>query len=72
MEDHLRWKTAFDGRQPSMEDDLQWSVYITLAKLITFLVKKKYRNAEYVQRCVPSSNVQVLFVFEVVLIVLFH
>ena len=30
---------------------------------------KKYRKAEYVQRCVPSSNVQVLFVFEVVLIV---
>ena len=28
--------------------------------------KKKYRKAEYVQRCVPSSNVQVLF-FEVVL-----
>ena len=32
----------------------------------------KYRKAEYVQRRVPSSNVQVLFVFEVVLIVVFH
>ena len=29
-------------------------------------------RAEYVQRRVPSTNVQVLFVFEVVLIVLFH
>ena len=33
---------------------------------------KKYRKAEYVQRRVPSSNVKVLFVFEVVLIVVFH
>ena len=33
---------------------------------------KKYRKAEYVQRRVPSGNVQVLFVFEVVLIVVFH
>ena len=29
---------------------------------------KKYRRAEYVQRHVPSSNVQVLFIFQVVLI----
>ena len=28
---------------------------------------KKYRKAEYVQRRVSSSNVQVLFVFEVIL-----
>ena len=33
---------------------------------------KKYRKAEYVQRRVPSSNVQVLLVIEVVLIVVFH
>ena len=32
---------------------------------------KKYCKAEYVQR-VPSSNVHVLFVFEVVLIVVFY
>ena len=32
----------------------------------------KYCKAEYVQRRVPSSNVQVLFVFEVVLIVVLH
>ena len=31
------------------------------------IVTEKYRKAEYVQRCVPSSNVQVLIVFEVVL-----
>ena len=24
MEDNHRWKTTFDGRQPSMEDDLRW------------------------------------------------
>ena len=36
------------------------------------LSTKKYCKAEYVQRHVPSSNVQVLFVFEVVLIVVFH
>ena len=33
-------------------------------------LKKKYRKAEYVQRRVPSSNAQVLFVFEVVLSVI--
>ena len=33
---------------------------------------KKYRKAEYVQRRVPSSNVQVLIVFGVVLIVVFY
>ena len=33
---------------------------------------KKYCKAEYVQRHVPSSIVQVLFVFEVVLIVEVH
>ena len=36
------------------------------------LQNKKYRKAEYVQRRVPSTNVQVLFVFEVVRIVIFH
>ena len=35
-------------------------------------LKKKYRKAEYVQRRVPSSNAQVLFVFEVVLSVVFY
>ena len=24
MEDDLRWKTIFDGRQPSMEGNLRW------------------------------------------------
>ena len=33
---------------------------------------KKYRKAEYVQCRVPSGNVHVLFVFEVVLIVEVH
>ena len=31
-----------------------------------------YYKAEYVQQSVPSNNVQVLFVFEVVLIVEVH
>ena len=24
MEDNLQWKMTFDGRRPSMKDDLQW------------------------------------------------
>ena len=34
-----------------------------LDELLDALYDKKYRKAEYVQRCVPSSNVQVLFIF---------
>ena len=34
--------------------------------------KNTAKRVEYVQRCVLSSNVQVPFVFEVVLIVVFH
>ena len=26
MEDDLRWKTTFDGRQPSMEDNLRFKM----------------------------------------------
>ena len=26
MEDDLRWKTTFEGRQPSIEDDLPWKM----------------------------------------------
>ena len=46
--------------------------YVTTDCKPEMLSKQKYRKAEYVQRHVPSSNVQVFFVFEVILIVLFH
>ena len=37
--------------------------------LDTYVYSKKYPREDYVQRRVPSSNVLVRFVFEVVLIV---
>ena len=46
MEDNLRWKMTFDGRRPSMEDDLCVLVIFSLPELLT------------IQSCyVMSSNV---------------
>ena len=38
MEDDLRWKTAFDGRQPLMEDNLRWKT--TFDRVFSILPEK--------------------------------
>ena len=48
MEDSLRWKTTFDGRRPSMEDDLYIAGRNTALDIfcfaVFFLKQNKSRN----------------------------
>ena len=73
-EDNLKNKEDLHiaGRHTAL-DIFRFAVFFCHKKFNVWGPKyKKYCKAEDVQRRVPSSNVQVLFVFEVVLIVIFH
>ena len=76
-------KVIFMSKQTSKGNSHSWALFpetwdmnpcfgATCPRSWAWFWVKKYRKAENVQRRVPSTNVQVLFVFEVVLIVIFH
>merc|ERR1712055_808500 len=63
MEDDLRWKTTFDGRQPLMEDDLRWKTTMRT----TSKTKRTCTLVEGTRRWTYSALRYFLFSFEVVL-----
>ena len=72
MEDDLRWKMTFDGRQPLMEDDLRWKTTFDGRRLSMFLsvlgsygkkFKKVYFDMKLVRKAIYFVRPILLVVF---------